>query len=68
MKEEMKEERKEKRRNDQRGQGLMEYVIISCLVGIFCIIAVRKYGRTLKNYTQRMDTGLRKELKTVFDR
>ena len=50
-----------------RGQGLMEYVIISCLIGVFCIIAVRKYGRTLKNYTQRMNTNINNELKTVFD-
>ena len=51
----------------QKGQGLMEYVIISCLVGVFCIIAVRKYGRTLKNYTKRMNTQLNRELRTVFD-
>ena len=54
--------------NNQKGQGLMEYVIISCLVGVFCIIAVRRYGRTLKNYTQRMNTSIQRELNTVFDR
>ena len=52
--------------NNQKGQGLMEYVIISCLVGVFCIIAVRKYGRTLKNYTQRMNTSINRELNSVF--
>ena len=51
---------------NQKGQGLMEYVIISCLVGIFCIVVVRKYGRTLKLYTQKMNTQINKELTTVF--
>ena len=53
---------------NHKGQGLMEYVIISCLIGVFCVVAVRKYGRTLKNYTQRMNTSINNELKTVFDR
>lgn len=52
--------------NNQKGQGLMEYIIISCLVGVFCVVAVKKYGRTIKSYTRKMNTSINKELRTVF--
>lgn len=29
---------------NQKGQGIMEYVIISSLVGICCLVAVKQFG------------------------
>ena len=34
---------------NQKGQGLMEYMIISCLVGIFCLGMMGEYGKSIKN-------------------
>lgn len=34
--------------NNQKGQGVMEYVIISSLVGIVCIAAVKGFGGEIK--------------------
>lgn len=39
---------------DQKGQGVMEYVIISSLVGIVCITAVKKFGDVIKNRIENM--------------
>jgi Flp pilus assembly pilin Flp len=39
---------------DQRGQGVMEYVIISSLVGIVCIAAVKGFGDVVKVRVEHM--------------
>ena len=40
-------------KND-KGQGVMEYVIISSLVGIFCLIAVKEFGEVIKTRVNNM--------------
>jgi len=40
--------------SNQNGQGLMEYIIISSLIGIFCLIAVKKYGQVVQKRIQGM--------------
>ncbi len=37
---------------NQKGQGVMEYVILSSLIGIFCLVAVKQFGSVIKT---RMD-------------
>lgn len=49
-------------RNEQ-GQGVMEYVIISSLVGIFCLVAVKQFGDTLKTRVNSMKTHIVKNIK-----
>lgn len=39
---------------NQKGQGVMEYVIISSLVGIFCLIAVKEFGEVIKTRVNSM--------------
>jgi Flp pilus assembly pilin Flp len=39
---------------DQKGQGVMEYVIISSLVGIVCIAAVKGFGDVVKTRVEHM--------------
>ncbi|MDD0853701.1 hypothetical protein HBN50_11375 [Halobacteriovorax sp. GB3] len=39
---------------DQKGQGVLEYIIISSLVGIFCLAAIGKYGEVLKKRVNNM--------------
>jgi Flp pilus assembly pilin Flp len=34
---------------NQKGQGIMEYVIISSLIGICCLAAVQSFGAKVKD-------------------
>jgi Flp pilus assembly pilin Flp len=43
---------------NQKGQGVMEYVIISSLVGIVCIAAVRGFGGEIKTRIGWMRTSI----------
>lgn len=49
---------------DQKGQGVMEYVIISSLVGIVCITAVKGFGDVVKKRVDDMKTSIVQNLKT----
>jgi Flp pilus assembly pilin Flp len=49
---------------DQKGQGVMEYVIISSLVGIVCITAVKGFGDVIKKRIQDMEHSIVDNLKT----
>jgi hypothetical protein len=39
---------------NQKGQGIMEYVIISSLVGICCLVAVKEFGDVVKKRIDNM--------------
>jgi hypothetical protein len=39
---------------NQRGQGIMEYVIISSLIGICCLVAVKQFGSVVQKRIERM--------------
>jgi hypothetical protein len=39
---------------NQRGQGVMEYVIISSLVGIFCLVAMKQFGQSVQKRVEKM--------------
>ena len=49
---------------DQKGQGVMEYVIISSLVGIVCITAVKGFGDVIKQRVDDMKAAIVKYIKT----
>jgi len=38
----------------ERGQALMEYVIVSGLVGIMCLVAVKQFGGVIKQRVNDM--------------
>ena len=40
---------------NQKGQSVLEYVIISGLIGIFCLVAVGSFGKTIKSKIEQMD-------------
>ncbi len=40
---------------NEKGQGVLEYAIISGLIGVFCLVAVGKFGKTVKNKIEQMD-------------
>ena len=48
---------------NQKGQGVMEYVIISSLVGIVCITAVKGFGGVIKTRVEEMKESIVKNIK-----
>ena len=48
---------------NQKGQGVMEYVIISSLVGIVCITAVKGFGDVIKERVEDMKLSIVKNIK-----
>lgn len=49
---------------NSRGQGVMEYVIISSLVGIVCITAVKGFGDVVKKRIETMKSEIVDNIKT----
>lgn len=49
----------------QKGQGVMEYIIICSLVGVFCLVAVREFGNNLKTRIKVMDKKIGEISKSV---
>ncbi len=47
---------------NQKGQGIMEYVIISSLVGICCLIAVKEFGDVVKTRINNMKGQITDEI------
>ncbi len=37
-----------------KGQSVMEYVILTSLIGIFCLVAIKQFGETVKVRIQKM--------------
>jgi hypothetical protein len=48
--------------NNQSGQGVMEYLILSSLVGVFCLIAVKQFGEVVKTRIEKMKTHITKNI------
>jgi len=49
---------------NQKGQGVMEYVIISSLVGIVCITAVKSFGKVVKERISGMQSSIVRNIDT----
>jgi hypothetical protein len=43
---------------NQKGQGVMEYIIISSLVGIVCIVAVKEFGVVIRKRIENMQHSI----------
>lgn len=51
-----------KQTKNQNGQSVMEYVILTGLIGIFCLAGVKKFGKSLETRLNQMDRKIKKEL------
>ncbi len=47
---------------NQKGQGIMEYVIISSLVGICCLVAVKQFGDVVQKRIDNMKSQISSEI------
>jgi hypothetical protein len=45
-------------KQNQKGQALMEYVIVSGLVGIMCLIAVKQFGEAINTRIKNMKSQI----------
>ncbi len=57
----MKETKKILKNN--KGQGVMEYVILTGLIGIFCLGAVKSFGGKIQERITQMENRIDKKLK-----
>lgn len=39
---------------NSRGQGVLEYVILASLIGIFCLVAVKQFGAVINTRINHM--------------
>jgi Flp pilus assembly pilin Flp len=47
---------------NQKGQGIMEYVIISSLIGICCLMAVKQFGNVVQERIDNMKSKVAQEI------
>ena len=45
-----------------KGQGVMEYIIISSLIGIFCLVAVKQFGTILQKRVNSLKSSIVKNI------
>ncbi len=48
--------------NNHQGQGIMEYVIISSLIGICCLVAVKQFGEVIQKRIENMKSQVANEI------
>jgi hypothetical protein len=48
--------------SNQKGQGIMEYVIISSLIGICCLVAVKQFGEVVQKRVENMKSFVSQEV------
>jgi len=53
---------------NQKGQGIMEYVIISSLIGICCLVAVKQFGSVIRERVDEMKERVTKEIKVTANK
>jgi hypothetical protein len=47
-----------------KGQSVLEYVILTSLVGIFCLVGVKTFGERIKTRINSMNSQISKQIKT----
>lgn len=47
---------------NQKGQGIMEYVIISSLIGICCLVAVKQFGEVILKRVENMKSQVSEQV------
>ncbi len=40
---------------NNKGQGMLEYIILTSLIGIFCMVAMKNMGSTMKSKIEQID-------------
>lgn len=48
---------------NQKGQGMLEYIILTGLIGIFCLTAFKTLGKSLKTRIENINSKVTKEIR-----
>lgn len=46
-----------------KGQGMLEYILISGLIGLFCLMATKQFGKILEKRIQVLKTKVVEQFK-----
>lgn len=49
---------------NNKGQSVMEYIILTSLIGILCLTTIKNYGGVLNDKLDRIQNNLKKSIKT----
>ncbi len=47
---------------NHKGQAMLEYIIITCLIGIFCLGMTKKFGSKLETRLKQMNQEIQNKL------
>lgn len=47
----------------KKGQGVMEYVILSTLIGVVCLVAIKSFGSTIHTRVKFMEKQVTEHIK-----
>ena len=54
---------KSKLLKNEKGQSMLEYVILTSLIGIFCLVGVRTFGERIKHKITKMNSKIANEIR-----
>ncbi len=53
-----------KTRKNEKGQGVMEYLILTSLIGIVCIVAVKDFGQVIRERIKDVQQEIVKNIRS----
>lgn len=53
------------KKKKQSGQGIMEYIILTSLIGIFCLVSVKQFGSVVHKRINAMKESVVKNIDTL---
>jgi len=51
------------KKNQEVGQSVLEYLIVSSLIGVFCLVAISEMGKVMKQKIRDMKTHINQTIK-----
>jgi Flp pilus assembly pilin Flp len=48
---------------NQKGQSILEYIILTSLIGVFCLVGVQQFGGTMKNKINKINKKVERQIK-----
>lgn len=52
-----------KKLKNEKGQSMLEYVILTSLIGIFCLIGVKTFGSKIKTRINQVNEKIQEQIK-----
>lgn len=52
-----------KKLRNEKGQSVLEYIILTSLIGIFCLVGIKNFGERLKKRIEYMDGQVSKHIR-----